>query len=216
MLCEICKRKEATFFIKETMLGETKTHALCEDCAKKHKDTIMPSNMQIEKLIQSLISFTEDELEKDESKKITKKQKSKKCPKCGSTYEEVVLSKIAGCSECYKTFSSEIDELINKVARNVSYHGAKPKSTKTRKTNEEDTSKLIREYKKDLNEAIMIEDYDKAAKLRDLIKTLEGKDDKKVSVKKETKTKETKSKTKSVKKTSVKKNAKGKKNDNSK
>ena len=72
VLCEICKRKEATFFIKEQVFGETKTHSLCEDCAKKHKETLMPSNIQIEKLIKSLLDFTEEENEAPKKKVIKK------------------------------------------------------------------------------------------------------------------------------------------------
>ncbi len=206
MLCEICKRKEATFFIKETVLGETKTRSLCEDCARKYKDTMLPSNLQIEKLIQSLISFTEDELDTKDNKKVTKKQKNKKCPKCGSTYDEVVISKVAGCSYCYKTFASDIEELINKFAKDTKYIGTKKSSKKTSSAKtKKDNNEILRDYKKELNEAIKIEDYEKAAELRDKIKELENKEEK-VTTKNQEK--------KIVKNTTTKK--KGKKNDSSK
>lgn len=219
MLCEICKRNEATFFIKEVILGETKTHSLCENCAKRYKETILPSNMQIEKLIESLISFANDDNEKEETKKITKKQKDKKCPKCLSTYEEVILSKVAGCPYCYKTFKKDIEELINKVSKDISYNGKKPdsilKPKKIKETKEEKLDKL-REYKKELNHAIEIEDYEKAAKLRDMIYEIENK--KTSQVKKES-VKKTNTKKVASKKTNTTNKAKKKsvkKNDNSK
>ncbi|MCQ2979343.1 MAG: UvrB/UvrC motif-containing protein [Clostridia bacterium] len=226
MLCEICKRKEATFFIKEQVFGETKTHSLCEDCAKKHKETLMPSNIQIEKLIKSLLDFTEEENEVPK-KKVTKKQKMKKCNTCGSTFDEVILAGVAGCADCYKTFKSDIDELILRNNKLVTYEGTAPKSIKkkssTTKNKKLETEITIREYKVELNNAIKNEDFEKAAKLRDLIKELENKNDKetkKVSTSKTKKeTKSTSKKSSSTKKTVTKKETttkKVKKNGNSK
>lgn len=186
MVCEICKKKEAVLFIKEVVLGKQRTYALCEDCAKKQKDVMLPQNLQIEEIIKSLLEFTEEDDKKKEVKKPLKKHKNKRCPVCGSTYDEVILASTCGCSECYKTFRSDIDEIVDKVSKTISYQGLAPKKNTKKKTTEEEKIISLRDYRKELNEAIKVEDYEKAAKLRDLIKELEGKDTKKKAVKKTT------------------------------
>lgn len=181
MQCEICKKKEAIIFVKEVIFGETKTHALCEDCAKKHKETLMPSSMQIDKLIQSLMNFAEEEIkDKKTNKKIIKKQKTKRCEKCGSTYDEVIVSGWPGCEYCYKTFEKELLEIVAKTSKEITYVGDFPKSTNKKNVNNknDDKEKIIK-YKVELNDAIKIEDYEKAAMLRDKIKKLEAKNKKK-------------------------------------
>lgn len=219
MVCEICKKKDAIFFIKEVVFGKERQLALCEDCAMKHKETIMPSNMQIEKLIKSLLDFTGEET-KSTPEKAPKKHKNKRCPVCGSTYDEVILGSTIGCAKCYDTFRSDIDEIVDSISKDISYKGDNKKSTKTsktKKTNDIDKDVLLRDYKKDLNDAIKNEDFEKAAMLRDEIKKLEGKKvTKKTETKKVTTKKQTSTKSKNATKETKTKKVAGKKNGNSK
>ena len=172
MICEMCKKKDATIFIKEVVLGKTKTYALCDDCMKKHKETMIPSNIQIDKLIQSLISFADEETKKiNKKEKITKKQKTKRCENCLSTYDEVILAASPGCEECYKYFENEIMNILKKVS-NEKIHVGKMPSKKNTSEELNDKDELIRKYKLELNDAISCEDFEKAAKLRDEIRKL--------------------------------------------
>ncbi|MCQ2748728.1 MAG: UvrB/UvrC motif-containing protein [Clostridia bacterium] len=172
MLCEICKKNEATFFTKYVIMGETITRAYCASCAAKYKEDKILNNPGLSQLIESLMSFAGDELIEQPKKKVTKKQKEKTCPKCGSTYEDVIISLHPGCEECYKTFNKEISEMISRVSKDITFVGDMPKSAGFK---EADDRMTLRNLKVDLNEALKEEDYEEAARLRDEIKKIEKK-----------------------------------------
>lgn len=172
MLCQICKKNEATFFTKYDIMGETITRAYCSKCAAKYKEDKILNSPSLSQLIESLMNFAGDELISEPKKKITKKQKEKTCPKCGSTYEDVVISLHPGCEECYQTFNKEISEMISRVSKDITFVGSSPKSANLKGADDRMT---LRNMKVDLNEAIKEEDYEEAARLRDEIKALEKK-----------------------------------------
>lgn len=172
MLCEICKKNEATFFTKYDIMGETITRAYCSKCAAKYKEDKILNSPSLSQLIESLMNFAGDDLIAEPKKKITKKQKEKTCPKCGSTYEDVIVSLHPGCEECYETFNKEITEMISRVSKDIAFVGDMPKSASSKIS---DDRMQLRNMKVELNEAIKEEDYEEAARLRDGIKALEKK-----------------------------------------
>ncbi len=109
--------------------------------------------------------------------KIQEQSKSpiKSCPDCGMTIPDYKKATLLGCPTCYETFSGELDGVIKRVQNNKSEHIGSCPNQLGESTQRE---LLIRNLLKELNEAVQTEAYEKAAVIRDQIKTLhEQKDD---------------------------------------
>ncbi|MGB9767403.1 UvrB/UvrC motif-containing protein [Dictyoglomus turgidum] len=93
-------------------------------------------------------------------------EKVKRCPKCNRSLEEIKETGMLGCSYCYSYFRDEIGKLV------YQYHGNKVHRGRVPIKKEFKTDKILK-YKIELSKAIEEEDYEKAAKLRDLLKNIE-------------------------------------------
>ncbi len=100
----------------------------------------------------------------------------KRCPKCGTSLHELEKSNYFGCSECYQTFASEITDMLQRL------HGASSQQSEpmqivfpqTDATNisphvQENPSEPLTEtakLKAELKQAIISEDYLRAAEIK--------------------------------------------------
>ena len=98
----------------------------------------------------------------------------KKCPVCGSTYSDIAESGKVGCPACYETFGDELSHLIQSVHGTTTHTGNVPSRHRAKKERDEKRKTLRRE----LDEAIKAEEYERAAKLRDEIRALENQNEK--------------------------------------
>lgn len=102
-----------------------------------------------------------------ESRKTLPKTKDKeKCPDCGTARAEVKKGGLLGCPACYKTFDREIDGLLRQFQGSSEYLGKKYHCSSIASSEETGRSGL----RKDLEEAIINEDFERAAALRDALK----------------------------------------------
>jgi protein arginine kinase activator len=92
------------------------------------------------------------------------------CKNCGATYSEFKKYGLLGCSECYESFSPTINPVIKRVQGNVEHTGKIPKKMGKEIMEKRRLSKL----KEDLQKAIANEEYEKAAEIRDAIKSLQN------------------------------------------
>lgn len=165
MLCERCNKNEAKIHLIKSINGDKTGVWLCDSCAKVFGElAIVKSSdwksISFNKIINSLFEGTRL---KDE--KVT----NLVCKACGTTYEEVKEKRILGCDKCYYYFRDNLNKLIKKNQGNIEHIGKIPKREgiiiKKRKE--------IKKFKNDIQKAIVIEDYEKAAVLRDKILDLE-------------------------------------------
>ena len=183
MLCEICQKNQATFHYTEVVNGVKNEHHLSGECAA-HTDISYYSsvfdNEQFEKLLSGI--FGSSELfaggeKEDPAKNVL-------CPNCKMTYGEFIANSTFGCPDCYDVFGPLIATNIKKIQGSDTHVGKKPMlySTKSVVTEgvipetlpENDIHKEIDYYSKKLKEAVNEEDYEEAARLRDLIAELKG------------------------------------------
>ena len=92
-----------------------------------------------------------------------------RCPECGITYSEFKTKARLGCANDYDVFRSELLRLLEKIHGATQHAGKTPHTVdaQVRKENE-----LIR-LKRDLESVVKSEDFEKAAEIRDRIKTIE-------------------------------------------
>ena len=92
------------------------------------------------------------------------------CPLCGSTLEDISGTGRLGCEECYGVFSDALDPYLKRMYGNAVHTGRVPKSAGSQiKTRRE-----LERLKSEMSAAVNAQEYEKAAKLRDEIKRLEG------------------------------------------
>jgi protein arginine kinase activator len=98
----------------------------------------------------------------------------KLCPLCGSTKSDLARTGRAGCAECYNVFSEELSKIIYGIHGNTTHLGTAP-GKHVEELNKRDE---IEALKKEQEEAVLSENYEKAAEIRDKIKALESEEEK--------------------------------------
>lgn len=183
MLCEKCRKNQATFHYTEVVNGVKNEHHLCGECAANTDISYYSSvfdNDQFGKLLSGILGgqlFT-GEKEADPAGNV-------QCPTCKMTYGQFVKNSSFGCPDCYDVFGPLIADKIKKLQGSDTHLGKRPmlynreqSDTEVREITadrEEDLQKEIEFLSKKLKEAVYIEDFEEAARLRDLISELKEK-----------------------------------------
>lgn len=168
MLCDVCKKNQATVHLTEIINEQMNELHLCEDCAKQ-KSMQMESQFGLSDLLAGMTDFEKPATKEAEG--VTKL----KCPNCGMTLADFKKIGRFGCSECYSAFSRYLAPLLKRIHGSIQHTGKSPvKSTKVLKKGELDLQTL----RSRLQKAITEEAFEDAAKLRDQIKELEKKQEK--------------------------------------
>jgi protein arginine kinase activator len=165
MKCNVCGQKEANVKIVKVINGEKTVIHLCEDCAKNHGDlTFNQQGFNLSNLISDFFSssFSTPQFNALQNNEL-------KCSKCGLSWRGFQEHSRLGCSECYNTFKDQLLPLIRRMHGNALHQGQIPKTKQPNLLKK----KQLRDKKIKLQEAILEERYEDAAKYRDEIKTIE-------------------------------------------
>jgi len=157
MNCEKCHKNHATIHLTAIENGIKREAHLCDECARQ-TGAISNFNFSIGSLLGGLMEPVK-----------TPKVAQIRCPECGITYAEFKTKARLGCANDYEVFRSELLRLLEKVHGSTQHAGKTPHTVDAhiRKENE-----LIR-LKRDLESVVKSEDFEKAAEIRDRIKSLE-------------------------------------------
>jgi protein arginine kinase activator len=157
-----CRRcaKPATLHITEIRDGHAAAIHLCETCAREYLEkTPEPSNT----------AGATDLASKLEELMAESGESPLSCPNCGITFNEFRESGRFGCANDYTEFLTELLPLLENIHEDSQHIGKRPRSTLVGTA---DQSKLI-QLRTDQRQAIELEDYETAARLRDEITALE-------------------------------------------
>jgi protein arginine kinase activator len=157
MICESCKKNEATVHLTQVVDDEVKKVHLCESCANESGvDTHSPIS------ITDLLLGVEPEGE-------TIKPGASSCPVCKIRRSDFKKSGRLGCGHCYEVFKDELQALI-KAMHNADRHMGKVPERHAMAIDLEDR---INRFQAALDRAVAEENFEEAARLRDLIKQQE-------------------------------------------
>ncbi len=198
MLCDVCQEKEAVVNYTEITPEGRKEKHLCLACAAKESGIVSPFVSLTDPGF--LANFFkgmwgqvagEQKAKDDESLKKT----NLICPSCNMTYNEFLKFGKFGCSDCYKTFHFILDGYMKKVQGSCEHTGKHPvysgetmpipvlkledpiidKSEGPAPIDYTiDESSSIEELKAALKRAVGKEEYEEAARIRDMIRAEEG------------------------------------------
>ena len=160
MLCQICKKEQATIHLTEINDGERTELHVCEQCAVD-QGIAVKSQMPINELLGNLLSVQPSD---DEMLAVSEQELS--CPYCGFTLEKFRKETVLGCPNDYEVFRESLLPLIKKVHSGKTKHCGKVPS-KIPKTVSDQIE--ISGLQQQLEAAVKAEDYETAAKLRDKI-----------------------------------------------
>ena len=162
MNCDLCENT-ATVFLTQIVDGQMQKVSLCDSCAEEKKVTD-PTGFALADL---LVGVGEEEGATEGERQSS----GASCDTCGFTQSDFKRVGRLGCADCYETFRSELSELLKAMHKGILHKGKAPKAYLNTKVFREQ----IGELSESLGEAVEGEDYEKAARLRDEIKQLEGK-----------------------------------------
>ena len=176
MLCNICNKNQATVHLTEIVDDQMNELHLCDECARK-KSMDMEQQFGLSDLLAGLVDYGK------QVGNIGKEPTSTQCSHCGLTYEDFGKIGRLGCSECYTSFSKNLGPLLKRIHGAIQHVGKTPVGYREPLVKEE--KPLIKEekpqvvdlvaLKEKLQHAIAQEEFEQAAKLRDMIKEMESK-----------------------------------------
>ena len=169
MLCDICKKREATIHIKEVKNGKCISTNLCPECAKEKE---MTGGLGAFGFNLAEVIFNVGKMSGEKKTQAPPGEKTPRivCSRCGWTLGKMRRSggKL-GCPECYKTFAKWVGMAIDQVQKSSVHTGKRPAGN----VRGEAGIKLeIDKLQLELAEAVSAEEYEKAARLRDRINLL--------------------------------------------
>jgi len=168
--CQVCKKNIAAVHYTEIDVDYKvkKESHMCEDCAQKHGLQGLEEQGSTPKMISPLQVI--ENLIKPNLPQPLKALLETQCKTCGMTYPEFRSGGRLGCPNDYKIFKEGIQNILDQVQGGSTKHiGKVPKRA----------GSLIRlqvhqaSLRAELEEAIAIENYEKAAEIRDSLKQLE-------------------------------------------
>ena len=164
MLCQNCAKSEATTHIKRISGGEASEIHLCYNCARHlgYADVFSGFGFNISNMLENFFP--------EFSRSLPSAEKSECCKTCGTSFEEVIQTGMMGCADCYSTFYEKLRPSLSRI------HGRAIHTGKLGASFGETDVVLnrINELKKRMDEAVKVQNFELAAKLRDEILALGG------------------------------------------
>ncbi|HHU32780.1 MAG: UvrB/UvrC motif-containing protein [Zhaonellaceae bacterium] len=167
MLCEECGVRPASVHITKIVNNKKSQLNLCEKCASQyqhHLGSYFEPNFSLNKFLANLLNY-----DTGFYKDAPSFQNLTKCPQCGQSYSQFAQSGKLGCEKCYEIFGEHLGPLLKRVHGSQTHKGKYPRRTGG-------LIKLRRELEKlkiHLNELVVREEFEEAAKVRDEIRELE-------------------------------------------
>ena len=171
MLCQKCKKNEATVYYKENINGRVTEYNLCPECAAElETNGVLHLDSHAEDLFGDRMFDFSPLISGFFGGALGAGKAEKRCPVCGSTFADIAKSGHIGCPECYNVFEKELSSTVNQLHGAAKPTGRSPKRFGEKHMREEKIAAL----KAELQKAIGEQAFEYAAELRDEIKALES------------------------------------------
>jgi len=168
MKCQHCE-KPATFHITELTQpgGPVKVH-LCEEHAR-----IYLAQETEDSAPNALASLLAKQLKLEQTAEQLATLDKKKCPVCGISFAEFRQAGRFGCAYDYVCFKEDLEPLLINIHGSLAHKGKRP----ARSTGDPGLQHRMLQLRRDMQEAISKERYERAGQIRDWLHRLENGDE---------------------------------------
>lgn len=164
MICQRCQKTKATVHLTDIIppTGEARDRHLCEHCAQE-EGIVTKQHIGVNSTIEELVK----------QKSQIEEMADRMCDQCGITFREFRSSGVLGCPNDYAAFDDLLTPMIRRAHEEGDHHVGKiPPTSEQRSPRASESQKLRRQVtvlQKELDEAVRVENYRRAASLRDEI-----------------------------------------------
>jgi protein arginine kinase activator len=156
MKCQFCGKNSANIHFTNVVGNDVQKIHICRTCAEaKGFDYLKKSNFEKNDLLAGLVE--------------KKGGPKRRCKHCGRTYAAFSKSAGLGCSKCYESFGEDIAKVLKRIHGNARHYGKSPRRYCSEKVN---ARRRIRALEDELRISVEVENYERAARLRDEIADL--------------------------------------------
>jgi len=175
MLCDKCQKREAKIYCTEIINSQKKEQHLCEQCAADYASFQIngAEKGKREMAVESLLSRL---LEKGYRNQETHVDGFPVCRRCKMSYSEFLKTGKFGCPMCYETFGKVFDKSLKQIQGSDTHYGKVPKGFVSAADKVISSIPEIDKLMLKLQYAIEKEEYEEAARLRDIIRELKKKE----------------------------------------
>jgi protein arginine kinase activator len=161
MLCQFCKKREATIHVTNVENNKVRAIHICPQCAEERGfDELKKSNFAMTDFVAGLFDSAFAAAEKGAS--------LDSCPNCGTSYSAFQEVGRLGCSQCYEFFQKQLIPLLRSIHGNTRHLGKIPQ----RYGRQVSLRRKARDLQEQMELAIQLEQFERAAELRDEIRKL--------------------------------------------
>ena len=166
MKCDSCRKENANVHMTSIVNGVKEEHHYCQQCAnqKEQGTGSMFSSMFDDTFFNNQffanVMYPQSTLGNS---------KLSACPQCGMTISAFNHQGRLGCDKCYEAFQQHLVPLIKRIQGSTSYEGRLPQ----RGAEALKIEQTIKQLRNDLIQAVKQEQFERAAQIRDEIKSLE-------------------------------------------
>ena len=162
MKCDNCN-KPATVHLTEIRNGKKIEKHLCEQCAAASEGLPVKAHTPINELLTNFV-MAHSGLQKD---------LGQACEACGITWAEFRQSGLLGCEHDYTLFEKDLTPLLQRAHEGATHHVGKVPARRGGSGVPMKKAVDVAKLRKELQRAVEAEDYERAAKYRDLIRQAE-------------------------------------------
>ncbi|MAG54706.1 MAG: hypothetical protein CMJ83_00290 [Planctomycetes bacterium] len=168
-ICETCGEAPATIQCIEVVAGAKKIRMVCESCLAEKGVVIDPGLIKktASHLFEAIPSLGSAHLDP------TSRNETGTCVECGLTWLGFKQNSRLGCAQCYEFFASEVSSVLDRLHGATQHEGRVPERARA----QNDRRRKLSEIRAELDDAIRSEDYERAARLRDSLQTLDTNQD---------------------------------------
>jgi protein arginine kinase activator len=154
MKCEFCQSNEAVVHFKQVIDGDARELHLCEECAAKKGIDLQPPLALTDFLFGAAAEESDERTD------------GATCPECGLTLKAFRKDQRLGCSQCYEAFAEELSTVLPTMHGSDKHVGKAPAGQRL--------SAEIDGVRKAMEKAVVREDFEEAARLRDTLKDMQA------------------------------------------
>lgn len=169
MLCQDCKKRQADVHFTQIVNSQKVTLSLCKECAAARGFHSPLDNMPfpLAEILSGLAGpdLTAAGKEKEPADDLT-------CSKCGLTFSKFTRQGRFGCGECYAAFRPRLEPIMRKIHGASLHRGRHPELAVIEGSGSTLPVKEEERLENELQKAIGDEDFERAAEIRDMLKSL--------------------------------------------